>query len=238
MKYHGRWMVWVLVMAVVLLPACESSSEAAEKVEPAHVEPIEGTGLSRVVLTERAVERLDIRTVPVRDEQVTRKRDLGGQVVDVEVSILVRVPLTESDLSAVDRSLPVVLRSLDASGDSCTASIVDAPDPADAASALYCLVDDTGCDFALDQRLFAEVSLTGVEAERKVIPYAAILYDLNGDTWVYTQVEPRVFVRAPISVDYIEGDVAVLSEGPPDATEVVTNGASELFGTETGIGGH
>jgi hypothetical protein len=68
--------------------------------------------------------------------------------------------------------------------------------------------------------------------QRKVVPYSAVLYDLHGETWVYTNPEPLTFVRARISVDYIDGDLAVLSDGPPSGTAVVTVGASELYGTE------
>lgn len=71
---------------------------------------------------------------------------------------------------------------------------------------------------------------------QKVVPYAAIFYDLNGKTWVYTNPESLTFVRASISVDYIDGDLVALSEGPPSGTEVVTVGAPELYGTEFGVG--
>jgi hypothetical protein len=71
---------------------------------------------------------------------------------------------------------------------------------------------------------------------RKVVPYAAVLYDAAGRTWVYTRPEPRSFVRHEITVDYIEGSLAVLSEGPPAGTEVVTVGGTELFGAEFEVG--
>ncbi len=71
---------------------------------------------------------------------------------------------------------------------------------------------------------------------REVVPYAAVFYDLNGNTWVYTNPEPLTFVRAHITVDQIDGDLAVLSDGPPSGTVVVTVGASELYGTEFGVG--
>ena len=71
---------------------------------------------------------------------------------------------------------------------------------------------------------------------RKTIPYAAVFYDLNGTTWLYTNPEPLTYSRASITVDSITGDVAVLSEGPPSGTAVVTVGASELYGTEFGVG--
>jgi hypothetical protein len=74
-------------------------------------------------------------------------------------------------------------------------------------------------------------SAAGVEAPI-AIPYAAIIYDAEGGTWVYTEAEPLVFVRAPIEVAQIEGSEAVLSKGPPAGTSVVKVGAAELYGTE------
>jgi hypothetical protein len=72
--------------------------------------------------------------------------------------------------------------------------------------------------------------------KRKLVPHAAVLYDPKGNTWVYTNPEPLVFVRHPISVDYIDADLAVLSDGPPPGAKVVTVGVAELFGTEFEIG--
>ena len=68
--------------------------------------------------------------------------------------------------------------------------------------------------------------------QRTVIPYSAVLYDVNGDTWVYTNPEPLVFVRQRVSIDQIDGDDAVLLDGPAPGSMTVTVGAAELFGTE------
>lgn len=76
----------------------------------------------------------------------------------------------------------------------------------------------------------APVELRG--ANRKVIPYDAVLYAPAGNTFTYTSPEPLVFVRHAIRVDRITGDRAVLSSGPPVGTKVVTVGSQELFGTE------
>jgi hypothetical protein len=138
-------MLVILIIAGLLLSACAKPAESAVSEKPALVEPIEGTELNRVVLTEKAAQRLDIQTTPVREEQ------LEG-------------------------------------------------------------------------------------TPRLVIPYAALIYDLNGGTWAYTSPEPLTFVRAPITVDYIEGDIAVLLDGPPAGTAVATVGVAELYGTDTGIG--
>jgi hypothetical protein len=73
-------------------------------------------------------------------------------------------------------------------------------------------------------------------ATRRVVPYSAVLYDAKGDTWVYANPEPLAYVRERVTVDYIEGDQAVLTDGPPAGTPVVTVGAAELYGTEFGVG--
>jgi hypothetical protein len=67
-------------------------------------------------------------------------------------------------------------------------------------------------------------------------PYAAIVYDGKGKTWVYTNPEPLVFVRAPVVIGSIKGPVATLKDGPPAGTTVVVRGVAELFGAESGIG--
>ncbi|XAS66926.1 hypothetical protein V3C33_15825 [Micrococcaceae bacterium Sec5.7] len=64
------------------------------------------------------------------------------------------------------------------------------------------------------------------------IPYGALIYDASGGTWVYTNPEPRVYIRAAVTVDRITGDVARLRSGPAAGTDVVTVGAAELFGAE------
>lgn len=71
---------------------------------------------------------------------------------------------------------------------------------------------------------------------RKVIPYAAVIYDADGRTWAYTNPEPLTYVRQSITIETIDRDQAVLSEGPAVGTAVVTLGAAELHGVETGVG--
>ena len=73
---------------------------------------------------------------------------------------------------------------------------------------------------------------TGESSLRKVVPYSAVLYGVDGDAFVYTNPEPLTFAREPISIEYIKGDTAVLSNGPASGTTVVTVGSAELFGAE------
>ena len=68
------------------------------------------------------------------------------------------------------------------------------------------------------------------------VPYSAVIYDAEGHAWVFTTGEELSYVKAPITIDRIDGDRAILTEGPPAGTEVVSQGAAELFGVEDGIG--
>ena len=76
----------------------------------------------------------------------------------------------------------------------------------------------------------------GPRQSRKLTPYAAIIYDVNGMAWVYTMPRPLSYVRRRVTVDYVEGHTAVLSQGPGPGTAIVTQGVAELYGTEIGVG--
>jgi hypothetical protein len=65
-----------------------------------------------------------------------------------------------------------------------------------------------------------------------LIPYDAVIYDADGNTYAYTAPEPLTYVRQEISIDHMDGDSVVLSDGPPVGTEVVTVGAAQVYGTE------
>jgi hypothetical protein len=136
-----------LLVVGLQLSACTQESAEAEGggVEPARVEHVEGSDVSRLTLTAKAAERLGIKTRPVIAGPIRGK-------------------------------------------------------------------------------------------QRSVIPYSAVLYDAKGDTWVYVNPEPRTYVRERITVDFIEGDQAVLTKGPPAGSAVVSVGAAELYGTEFGVG--
>jgi hypothetical protein len=70
----------------------------------------------------------------------------------------------------------------------------------------------------------------------RTIPYSAVIYDAEGNAWTYTNPEPLVFIRAPLMIDRIDGERAILVDGPTAGTVVVTVGGALLFGTEFGVG--
>jgi hypothetical protein len=126
----------MFILTGVLLSACGPKTSTAEFIPPSKLEPIEGTDLSKVILTEKAAERIGVETVLASGNEV---------------------------------------------------------------------------------------------------PYAAVIYDIEGNTWVYTQPEPLTFVRVPIVIENIEGDTAILAESLSSELNVVTVGVAEIYGTETGV---
>jgi hypothetical protein len=136
MKHVSRLILVLLVFAGLLLSACGPSTAATEKVSPSKLEAIEGSDLQRVILTEKAAERIGVETV----------------------------------------------------------------------------------------------AASGTE-----VPYTAVIYDIEGNTWIYTMPEPLTFVREQIVIDRIEGDTAFLSESLSSDLNVVTVGVAEIYGTETGV---
>lgn len=271
-------------------PASQTNS-AAER-PPATIEHVEGSEVSRVTLTARAAERLDIRTEQIREERVDRWRVLRGEVVAMAG------PRPGSPLWVVDAAPPaaamdalwvrvhrdlgvekigmeqlasavIELRDNDDDGDddgeptlagwlelmaelvddedgvtkgklatACTRTMVAASE-ASAHEWLYYVVKEPErlkVRPSPGQAVLVRVPLGRPEASPKVVPYSAIIYDTVGETWVFANPEPLVFVRQKVSVDFISADLAVLLDGPPLGTQVVTVGAAELLGAEFEIG--
>ena len=73
MRAHARWILGVVILAGIALPACTNApAEEAGGAEVARVEPIEGSDVSRVVLSEDAAQRLDVQTAPIVERQDRR----------------------------------------------------------------------------------------------------------------------------------------------------------------------
>ena len=71
---------------------------------------------------------------------------------------------------------------------------------------------------------------------KRVIPYAAVLYDKQGATWVYVTTEPLAFVRHAIAIELIRGENATLKDGPEVGAKVLVVGVPQVYGAETGVG--
>jgi hypothetical protein len=88
----------------------------------------------------------------------------------------------------------------------------------------------------LDIQTASVEAVDGPGSVTSAVPYGAVIYGAQGDTWVYTGIEDLTFVRHAVSIVSIEGDRAYLSDGPDVGTQVVSVGAAELLGTEFDVG--
>jgi hypothetical protein len=86
-------------------------------------------------------------------------------------------------------------------------------------------------------RLGIETASVEGAAGALTVPYSAVVYDADGGSWAFVELEPGVYQRAAIAIAAIEGDVVRLSDGPGPGTQVVTVAAAELVGVEAGISG-
>lgn len=90
---------------------------------------------------------------------------------------------------------------------------------------------------AAHDRLAVETAAVATGRGGLGIPYSAVVYEPDGSAWVYAETEPLTYQRAPITITSITGDQVSLAAGPPPGTMVVSQGAAELVGVETGIDG-
>lgn len=197
-----------------------------------------------------------LRTVSALPGQTVPAGAALFEVLDLS-RVWVRVPVYVGDLSEIDGNSPVAVGPLTARpGDPTrSATPVAAPPAANAVAGttdlFYALENRrwvpgasvTGYPiFAADrdmlynpgQRVAVSLPLAG-PADALVVPWSAVVYDINGGGWVYEQVRERSYTRRRVVVRYVTGGSAVLAAGPPAGTPVVVAGAAELFGTETGF---
>jgi len=87
----------------------------------------------------------------------------------------------------------------------------------------------------LTERAAQRIGVQTVPVNGLVIPYSAVIYDTEGNTWIYTSPAPLTFVREQIVIDRIEGDQAFLLQEPAFDAPIVTVGVAELYGAETGV---
>ena len=247
MKYTNLWIgLVILILATIGLAACSDGSQY-EKIEPAELVD-QGDGINLLILTEKAVERLGIETATVSEEEIAVTRTFGGEVMETreDGGALVMVRLTTEEMNTLDLTGPAAVFSLgnddeeDEDNGGLEAEWDDNPgvddDEDGVTRELHYSVPGANGSLAAGERLMVEVSLKGDEGPRLVVPFSALIYDIYGDTWIYSNPEPRHFLRVPVVVDYIDGDQVVLVDGPAAGTTVVTVGVAELHGTDTGVG--
>ncbi len=152
--------------------------------------------------------------------------------------VWVRVPVYSGDLALIAKDKEALITDLAARAGAATktAKPVAAPPSANALAStidLFFEIENKSQSLRPGQRVGVTLALTG-EAETLVIPWAAVLHDINGNQWVYENTAPDKFIRRRVEVTRVTGAEASLASGPPVGAKIVTNGAAELFGTEFG----
>jgi hypothetical protein len=76
------------------------------------------------------------------------------------------------------------------------------------------------------------VKTTSVRGKGKFVPHTAVIYNPDGDAFVYTKPKAETYRRVPIDIVRVHGSRATLSDGPAGGTTIVTTGSAELLATE------
>ena len=224
----------LLIAAALTVSACGSAAAADENSDgPAKVEAVEDSDLSKVVLQPSAAKRIGLETTTVATGSVDKNLVVPGTVVATDGSVAVRVTLPGASAGSVDASRPA--RILGLGGEDLIAP-AQAPPPGQpgGGGARYYRLD--GSTVHPGQKLRVQLAQKG-GGQKETVPYSSVIYWIDGGAWVYTQVAPLTFVRAPIVIDEVDGDTAVLTKGPPAGTRIVSVGGEELLGTEFQIEG-
>ena len=279
-KRHSRVIVagtLVVTAALVLGPALAHAAGGGpyKPSDAVSFEEIPGSPIKRVILKERAAERLGIELGEVSEETIVLKQMVGGliippveepakskvaegmfggfgQVTEVTASetamaatgepasdeYWVRLTLSEGEWERMRKDKPARILPLP-TRDALESDVLAMPSTHEPVLDLkrtmlkmYYIIPGTDHGLNLYERVRVELELEGTGKKRMVVPYSAVYYDGVGKAWVYVSVDHLVYERQPIEVERIVGDLAVITEGPPLGTAIVTTGAALLYGAE------
>jgi len=178
----------------------------------------------------------------VRQLQASDGQLIAGGANLVEVadfsSVWLRLPVFAAERNSLSTLNTITVRDLDGKGKTRQATRVDAPptaDPLAATSDIYYELPNPNGDLNPGQRM-AVIFSSSTSRTALRIPASALVYDIQGGSWVYIAGAPHVFTRQRVEVFRVEGSSALLTRGLPVGAQVVTAGVAELFGTEFGAG--
>jgi len=268
--------VLFFIMTAVVKSDGPSSSGPPAPGGPVQFEEIPGSPIKRVILTEKAAERLGIQMGKISEDKIYQKQIVGGRLVKPvtqtqkvggsfgfgkvgfdlsrqEATVAdsgppslsasgswLEVVLTYGEWDRLKKDKPVKIFPLGTrdskEGEGVLSAVPSGLEPyADIKRTMltvYYKVEGDTSGFSLYDRVRVELQLLGDEAMEKVTPYSTVYYDAKGGAWVYTNPRPLVFERQAITIKRIDGDMALLSEGPSVGTPVVIAGAPLLYGAE------
>lgn len=171
-----------------------------------------------------------------------RRELLGPPVLDAasQPVLWVRVPVYVGDLARLDTTSEARVGGLtDGPGaTSLAAKPVNAPPSASAAASsvdLFYEVTNTHRALRLGQKVGVTIRRQE-DDDSLVVPWSAVVFDVQGGTWVYESLGSLAYARRRVQVSRVVTDLAVLTGGVKPGANVVATGAAELFGTEFGVG--
>ncbi|MGH7494826.1 MAG: hypothetical protein ACREOO_20835 [bacterium] len=86
------------------------------------------------------------------------------------------------------------------------------------------------------KRLDVKTDQVREQGGKNVVPYSSLIYDPKGQTWIYTNPQPRTFVRHQVNIDRIDGNAVILNDGPPAGTVIASVAVAEIYGAEFKVG--
>lgn len=161
------------------------------------------------------------------------------EVVNLAVA-WIRTPVYVGDLNLIDRRQTAQVHALNEApgAPARSARPVNAPpsaNPLNDTADLYFELANSDSGLRPGQKMGVTLSERSAE-ESLVVPWSAVLHDINGGTWVYENTGPQQYIRRRVEVRRVVNSLAVLARGPAVGAKVVTAGAAEIFGTEFGTG--
>ncbi len=145
----------------------------------------------------------------------------------------VRVGIYSGEVALLNAQAPATVRALTAAEGEPAKPVVGPPTANAATSTVDWYYElPAGSALRLGERMVVEIPTRESKTESLVVPFNSVLHDIHGGQWVYVQTAEHNYTRRRVQVARVADGIAVLASGPPVSSQVVTDGAAELFGTE------
>ncbi|MBB3814774.1 hypothetical protein GGR60_000248 [Xanthomonas arboricola] len=175
------------------------------------------------------------------DAALAQRRLLGPALAEMarQKELWIRVAASASDIDRLALQAPITARAL-GRPESAGEAAYPVPGPASSNVAagtvdLFYRLSNQGSRWRIGQRVATTIPEQGTTTVGVIVPAAAVVRDIHGGEWVYTQSGPHSYLRQRVEIAFSADDHVVVSRGLPAGTKVVSAGAAELFGTEFGV---
>jgi hypothetical protein len=146
------------------------------------------------------------------------------------------VPVYAGESSTLIPSVTATVQKLSGAQSVQARPVLNAPpsgDPASSTIHLFYGLPNADARLKPGERVLVSIPVAGNHMWTAV-PWSSIVFDTNGGTWLYESLGARRYSRRRVDVDHNAAGVAYLNAGVSAGTQVVTQGAAELWGFEFG----